>query len=297
MAALSGPVDRERLDRGLAALEALGFEPVLAANLDLRTDDGLHAGSDAERLQAFHDLAADPDLPALVFARGGHGVLRLLPKIDWDLLARRPRAYVGYSDLTPFLLEVVRRLGWVTFHGPMVAADLARGLSTEEEGSFLEALAGRYPREIPLAGGRGETVEGPLLGGCLSMLVSTLGTDFSPDLSGAILFVEDVDEPHYRLDRMLTQLRLSNKLKSLQGMLVGHLTGESGAELAADLPRWLDQAVTVGGPRVPAPIRSLGWGLPAGHEAPNRTLPLGSAARLDPRRARLEVGRSGRTST
>ena len=291
VAALSGPVDPDRLARGLGALEALGFEPVLAANLDLTTEDGLHAGSDAERLEAFHALAAEPDLPAIVFARGGHGVLRLLPGIDWDLLARRPRAYVGYSDLTPFLLEVVRRLGLASFHGPMVAADWARGLSPEESESFLDSLAGRFPREVALVEGRGEPVEGRLLGGCLSMLVATLGTPYAPDLTDAILFVEEVNEPRYRLDRMLTQWVLSHKLEGIRGMLIGHVTGEACADLAADLPGWIDRALAVGGRASAGPPGSLGWGLPVGHQAPNQTLPLGLPARFDPEPGRLVVGR------
>ncbi len=148
VAALSGPVDPGRLAEGVEALKRLGFEPVLADNLLQR--HGLFAGSDAERLAGFHRLAADPDLPVILFARGGHGVLRILPDLDWDLLARRPRAYMGFSDLTPFLLAVVHRLGLVAFHGPMVAADLARGLSAEDEASFLAALAGRPLAALPV---------------------------------------------------------------------------------------------------------------------------------------------------
>ena len=135
VAALSGPVDPVRLEAGLAELRRLGLTPVPADNLLARSANGLFAGEDAERLAAFHRLAAEPDLPAILFARGGYGVPRILPWIDWDLLRRYPRAYVGYSDLTPFLLEVVRRLGWVAFHGPMVAADFARGQSPDEEES------------------------------------------------------------------------------------------------------------------------------------------------------------------
>lgn len=232
VAALSGPVDPDRLERGLAALAGLGFEPVPAANLGER--EGLFAGGDRRRLDAFHELAADPSLKAIVFARGGHGVTRLLPAIDWDLLAAHPRAYVGYSDLTPFLLAVPARLGLVAFHGPMVAADLARGLSGEESASLLAALAGDYPRAYPLAGVRGgapgdadgatEGAEpaGPLLGGCLSLLTALIGTPYQPDLAGSVLFWEDVAEPLYRLDRMLTHLRLSDSLTGIRAMVVGH---------------------------------------------------------------------------
>ncbi len=283
VAALSGPVDAERLARGLAALEELGFEPVPAANLGSRS--GLFAGSDAERLDAFHRLAADPSIRAVIFARGGYGVTRLLPGIDWELLARHPRAYVGYSDLTPFLLAVVFRLGWVAFHGPMVAADLARGLSEREERSLLGALAGEVaPELLPAATWlrRGEA-QGPLLGGCLSLLVSLLGTPWAPRLEGSILFWEEVGEPIYRLDRMLTHLRLSGSLAAIGGMAVGHCrpVGE-GAEGAPLRPDQL--AEVVAGFAWPVAV-----GLEAGHEAPNLTLPLGATARLDSEAGGLEV--------
>jgi muramoyltetrapeptide carboxypeptidase len=286
VAALSGPVDPERLARGIASLGRLGFEPVPADNLLAR--DGLFAGGDAERLAAFHRLAADPDLRAIVFARGGHGLLRVLPGIDWDLLRRHPRAYVGYSDLTPFLLEVVRRLGLVAFHGPMVAADLARGLSREEEESLLGALAGRYPAAAPFARWLREPadgeVRGTLLGGCLSLLTSTLGTPFAPDLERGIVFWEDVNEPAYRLDRMLTHLGLSGNLGNIAGMIVGHLGGSQDPDgEPGDWP-----ALVAGG--LAGFSWPLAWGLESGHAAPNRTLPVGLPARLDGETRRLVLG-------
>lgn len=283
VAALSGPVDPVRLEAGLAALRRLGFEPVLAANLLSR--EGLFAGGEAERLDAFHALAADPDLPVIFFARGGHGVLRLLPALDWELLRRFPRAYVGYSDLTPFLLEVVRRLGLVAFHGPMVAADLARGLACEEEGALLAALAGRYPAEQPFARWLREgDASGPLLGGCLSLLTATLGTPFAPDLEGALLFWEELNEPPYRVDRMLTHLGLSGNLANIAGMIVGHLGG--GQESEESAPDW-PALVGAGVAGFPWP---LAWGLESGHLAPNLTLPLGLPARLDGGGSRLVLG-------
>lgn len=275
VAALSGPVDPDRLARGLAALERLGFEPVPASNLASR--HALFAGSDGERLQAFHQLAADPTVRAVVFARGGHGVLRLLPSIDWPLLARYPRAYVGYSDVTPFLLAVVRRLGLVAFHGPMAAADLARGLSEREERSFLEALSGRFGGStLPLSGWlRPAAVEGPLLGGCLTLLTSVLGTPWATSLAGAVLFWEDLGEPAYRLDRMLTHLGLSGSLAPVRGMVVGHCRP---TDTEAVGPWWHERFGGV--------LADHSWpvafGLEAGHEAPNLTLPLGAPARLDP---------------
>lgn len=285
VAALSGPLDPQRLERGLTALAALGFEPAPAANLEAR--QGLFAGSTQERLDAFHRLLADPTVDAIVFARGGHGVLPLLPHLDWRLLGSRPRAFVGYSDVTPLLLAITRRLGWVTFHGPMVAVDLARGLTVEEEESFVGALAGRLPSQLPLAGADGqETVEGPLLGGCLSMLVSTLGTPFAPVLEGALLFWEDTGEPVYRLDRMLTHLDLSNTLSQVRGMVIGHVDspdGDGGSE------GWLSSARRLAAPLGQRRRWPVGWGLPAGHQIANRTLPLGWPARLEPTVPRLTL--------
>ena len=287
MAALSGPVRPERLEAGIEGLRRLGFEPVLADNLLSRSRQGLFAGDDAERLAGFHRLAADPDVRAILFSRGGYGVMRLLPGLDWDLLRRHPRAYVGYSDLTPFLLEVVRRLGLVTFHGPLVAGELARGLEAGEESSFLDALAGRYPLALPFRSwlrspeGPGGTVAGPLLGGCLSLLSATLGTRWFPDLEGAVLFWEDVNELPYRIDRLLTHLRLSDSLGKIAGMIVGHLDG-AGAP-AADWPALVSDSLS--GLDVP-----VAWGLESGHLQPNWTLPLGLTARMESDDCRLWLG-------
>jgi muramoyltetrapeptide carboxypeptidase len=264
-------VDTERLERGLAGLATLGFEPVPARNL--RRREGLFAGDDRERLAAFHDLAADPGLKAIFFVRGGHGLLRLLPGVDWDLLARHPRAYVGYSDLTPFLLGVVHRLGWIAFHGPMVAVELAAGLEEAEAASLGAALAGELEGEIPLTGCEGEeAVEGVLLGGCLSLLTATLGTPWAAALAGGVVFWEDAGEALYRLDRMLTHLRLSGTLAGIRGMVAGR---PDAGEDAAAFPGLLREVARSEGVTV-------GWGLPAGHGRPNLTLPLGARVRLDP---------------
>ena len=278
VAALSGPVDPQKLETGLEALRRLGFEPVLADNAASR--QGLFAGGDADRLAAFHRLAADPDLPAILFTRGGHGLLRLLPGIDWELLRRRPRAYLGYSDLTPFLLGVVRRLGLVAFHGPLVAGELARGLTGGERDSLLAALAGRYPSELPLGGWlRSGAAGGPLLGGCLSLLTATLGTPYFPDLAGAVLFWEDVNEPPYRIDRMLTHLALSRNLDTIGGMIVGHVEASDAA--GGETPG-LTALIGDSLSGFPWP---LAWGLDSGHRSPNLTLPLGLPARLGPGRS------------
>jgi muramoyltetrapeptide carboxypeptidase len=285
VAALSGPVAPERLASGLAGLRELGYEPVVARNAEART--GLFAGDDRERLSAFHELISDPTLRAVFFVRGGHGLLRVLPEIDWALVGARELAWVGYSDVTPLLLEIVRRFGLTTFHGPMVGVELARGLAAEERVSLQSALAGQ-PQEIPFAGrlrrGAGEAV---LLGGCLSLLTATLGTPYFPDLEDAFLFWEDTNEPHYRVDRMLTHLRVSGSLRGVKGMIVGSCNcSDSDPQAEAAEAAWLESAAEIAA-ALPGPSV---WGLPAGHDAPNWTLPLGRVARILSDEPRLLVG-------
>ncbi len=282
VAALSGPLDPERLDAGLEALAALGFEPIPARNLRSRHD--LFAGRDAERLAGFHELVGDSGVKAIFFARGGHGMLRLLPGIDWALVARHPRAYVGYSDATPFLNYLATRLGLVSFHGPMIATDLARGLDDEERSSLLGALAGEPDLEIDLGGyarAPSSPVTGPLLGGCLSLIAATLGTRWAPSFGGSILLLEDVGEPLYRIDRMLTHLGLSGSLTGIRGIAIGALRGiDEPADRESTVPGRIAEAL---------PDVAVAWGLPAGHAGPNRTFPLGATARLETGAARLLI--------
>jgi muramoyltetrapeptide carboxypeptidase len=277
VAALSSPVDRGLLAAGLSELVRLGFEPVLAANLERR--DRIFAGSDAERLAGFTELVDDPSLKAIFFARGGHGLVRLLDAIDWARLAAHPRAYIGYSDLTPLLGGLVERCGLSTLHGPMVVSDLARGLDAGESRSLLDALAGESALEFDLEGVEGEgEVEGVLLGGCLSLFSSTLGTPHALSLADSVLFLEDVDEPLYRLDRMLTQLKLSGSLDRVRAMIFGTSIAPG------NIGPWLDLA------RDAAPGALLAHGLSSGHVRPNFTLPLGLVCRLDAAARRLTVG-------
>ena len=291
VAALSGPVDPCRLDAGLEALSELGFDIVTAPNI--RQRHGLFAGSDAGRLEGFYGLVDDPSVKAIFFTRGGWGLNRLLPQLDWSRIARHPRAYLGYSDLTPLLNGIVTRLNLVAFHGPMVAADLARGLTAAEEESLLRALAGDYPQTFTVrACEQGEQVEGKLMGGCLSLLVSLLGTPWQVDLEDSVLFIEDLNEPPYRLDRMLTHLRLSGTLTKIKALIVGHLHGEGGKE-----PTAMDGQITLE-MVLDALANDFSWplakGLEAGHASPSLTLPLGLNARLDPQAGRLWVNPSGK---
>jgi muramoyltetrapeptide carboxypeptidase len=270
-----GPVREEALDRGLAYLKSRGYVPVPGRHL--RERRGYLAGSDRHRREDLQRCLSDPTLRAVWFARGGYGTGRILADLDLAPLRRRPKALIGYSDLTVLLAAVDRVLGLCTFHGPLVAE--LGDPDAFDAGSLWEALEGgdrRAGRAIPggraLRRGRGE---GRLVGGCLSLLVGLLGTPYAPRTDGAILFWEDVNEEPFRIDRMLGHLRLAGVLAGLRGMVVGRLPGCEPKDPAAALPLAEILATHLRGTTYPVVID-----YPAGHGPGKRTLPLGRRVRL-----------------
>jgi muramoyltetrapeptide carboxypeptidase len=279
VAAPSGPVVEERLRRGVAELERLGFAVRVAEGVLERK--GFTAGTVESRLRQLHELFADPGVAAIVCARGGAGAVQLLPHIDRDLLRQNPKPLLGYSDITCLHLEL-ERLGLTSLHGPMVARELADGETAYDLASLWHALTGEgepyasNPDDlVSLAGGSGV---GVLRGGCLSLLAAAAGTPWA--LSGAdeptILFLEDVDEKPYRVDRMLRQLRESGALRGVTGVVFGDMKGcAPGFHEDYTLEEVLLEALR--GLDVPVAL-----GLSSGHTAhPSVTLPLGVRARLE----------------
>jgi muramoyltetrapeptide carboxypeptidase len=279
VAAISGPIDRDRLAAGIAALEKKGYRIVRAPNLEARRR--FLAGTDAERADGYRELLRRDDVDAIFFARGGYGAARVLPLLDADEARRRPRLHLGGSDLTALFAYLARRAGLVTFYGPMVAT----GIANEEGLDWEDVLRGAVPethcvaeRDV-LAGGTGE---GPLVGGCLSILASLCGTPDAVSGRGAVLFWEDVNEETYRLDRMLTQLEGSGTFDGLQAMVIGSISpGPRGGESPATVDEWLKDYFA----GAPFPVVR---GLPAGHIARPRTLPLGLPVRVDADAGRVE---------
>ena len=272
----AGLVDAAALDRGVAELESLGFRVRRAeGTLERR---GFTAGPLATRLAALRGLFADDEVKGIFCARGGAGAASLLPHLEAEWFRARPKVFVGYSDLT-LLHLFLNRLGLVTFHGPMVAKDLA-GRAYDRD-SLWGAITGegvpyRSDAEdlLPLRGGE---AEGRLRGGCLSLLAGAAGTPWALDTAGedTILFVEDVDEPPYRIDRMLRQLRYSGALARVRGIVFGDMKGCS-PRLEADYT--LEDVVREALEGLDVP---LALGLSSGHSTgPNVTLPFGVRARL-----------------
>lgn len=279
IASLAGPVDPARLERGIEFLRGIGLKPKLGKRVLARR--GYLGGSDEERIGDFHVMLHDPEVRAVVFSRGGYGSPRLLDRLDTGILRSSPKLLVGMSDLTALQLSLYRSIGLVTAAGPMPAGQIAGGLDEASERALVRALfepiVGR-----DLFDGVTDTVtvirpgsaSGPLLGGCLSLVTALLGTDHSPDYRGAVLLLEDVNEPLYRIDRMLTHLRSAGVLEGISGLVLGHFTGPKDrdqsmevAEIVLELTECWDLPIVAG--------------FPHGHLLPNVTVPIGVPVHLD----------------
>lgn len=279
MAALSGPVREEDLAAGVATLESFGYRVRLAANvLDREPLLGL-AGDDDARLAGYLALVEDPEVEAILFARGGYGVTRLLGRLPERALAGTGKLHCGFSDLTALSAFLRERCGLVSIHGPMVAADLSRPLDPLSAEWFPAVLEGRAARrlEVPeadvLVPGR---AGGPLVGGCLSLLAALAGTPWEFDYDGALLFLEEIGEEAYRVDRMLGTLLSTGRLGRLAGIITGSMTRVTfgGAEDPGRLRALLlDRLAPLGVP--------VALGLPFGHAGPNVPLPVGARASWD----------------
>jgi muramoyltetrapeptide carboxypeptidase len=270
VAAISGPVDPARLDIGIARLRARGYGIVEAANL--RRVEGFFAGGDAERADGYRALLRDAAVDAIFFARGGYGATRILNRLDSEEIAANPKIHLGGSDLTA-LFALAGRRGIVTYYGPMVASEIAEeeGLDWERVLAGEELPAHEFDPEDVLARGVGQ---GPLVGGCLSLLASLCGTPQAVRGGGNVLFWEDIGEEIYRLDRMLTQLEASGTFDRIQAMVIGSVVSRERAEHPQDVREFLRHRF--GGARFPVVM-----GFPAGHLRRPRTIPFGITVRVE----------------
>ncbi len=271
----------ETVAAGLVALGRMGYEVVLGRSLARQT--GYFAGSDDERAEDLNRFLRDGSIRGVWFARGGYGTARLLDLVDWKALARDPKLLVGYSDLTALFAAATRRSGQLCLYAPVVT-ELGDGDGYHTR-SLRAALRGE-PFEIPvsrrqlLAPGR---AEGPLAGGNLTVLVHLLGTRYEPDLRGAVLFLEDTPEETYRLDRLLSHLRMSGALSRVAAVLLGSFEPKP-TERAFPPDRSIEELLAE--TFLPLGVPVVG-GLRAGHVAGKWTLPIGGLARLDTDRGRL----------
>ncbi|MFP4445290.1 MAG: LD-carboxypeptidase [Desulfosudaceae bacterium] len=268
IAAPAGAFDAERFRRGVAMLEQMGF--LVQVPPGVYEKHRYLAGSDEHRAEGLHALFRDPAVKAVFCARGGFGSARILPLLDFELIGRNPKILAGFSDVTVLLSTVSARTGLVTFHAPVITALADAGPTTRE--AMITALAAeavieyRSTQAAVVPG----TARGVVCGGNLASLCHLIGTLYQFDCTGTLLFLEDVNEPAYRIDRMFTQMSQAGVLTGAAGILLGRFDNCGDERIIREIVReHVDESI---------PILA---GLAVGHGGRNLTLPLGLPASMD----------------
>ena len=295
LVAPAGPLlERDDLRRAEELVRAIGCEPLLGRHAGAQ--HGYLAGTDAERADDLNAALRNSDADAVWCIRGGYGITRILDQVDVAAFARQPKPVIGFSDITALLIALTHETGIPTFHGPVARhgltnfsrAHFERVLMQPEAAGRLarlpqdeHTLVPREHRVVALAQG---VAEGPLVGGNLSLIQCLIGTRFMPDLRGAILFLEDIGEEVYRIDRMLSHLRLAGALDGVAGIVVGQFSEmhRRGADGAMGFDRVIGHYLEPLG--VP-----VAMGFPIGHVDDQWTLPIGVRGRLDAGAGELEL--------
>jgi len=287
IAAPGGPVRKEAFEGGVAYLETRGYLPVLGRHVGRRY--AYLAGSDRERLEDLNALLTDPEIKAIWCARGGYGSGRIVEGLDYGALRRHPKSIIGYSDVTVLHSAVFKKLGMASWQGPLVS-ELGDPAAFDET-SLWKALTGDgrdLSWSLPAASvARPGSGTGPLVGGCLSIVVSLVGTPHEASMDGAVLFWEEVNEEPFRIDRMLGHLRQAGRLKNLRGMVIGRLVNCQSKDPLNDMPLREILETHLAGTDYPVVVD-----FPAGHCPGKTTLPFGRSVILDTSALRLAV--SGR---
>ncbi|EZX14699.1 hypothetical protein V070_02834 [Staphylococcus aureus C0673] len=277
--ALASPPNQTHLKNGLKLLEEkYGIRFKLAKNID--RVHGHLAGTDDERLDSLHDMLEDDEVKGIICACGGYGTPRIVERIDYNLVKAHPKIIWGYSDITCLHNAISQQTGLVTFQGPMIASDIGDTYNEISIGSFEQLFNGEavsYPTDQltfkSLVGGH---VEGEIVGGCLSLLVSSLGTPYEIDTKDKILFIEDIGEVPYKVDGFLQQLKSAGKLDDASGFIFGPFTDSEpkNPKKSLTMKEVLDDFITpLNKPAV--------YDLNIGHCTPHFAIPFGTEATLD----------------
>ncbi|MEM6629029.1 MAG: LD-carboxypeptidase [Bacteroidota bacterium] len=284
----SSAVSRTQLENCLANMSTLGLNYRLGESV--RVKKGFVAGTDAQRLADLHTMFADSAVDGIICIRGGYGSQRLLDEINYDLIQKNPKVFLGYSDITALHLAIYQKTGLITFHGPNgdssfspFTSEAYRKLLFENEPGYTLSAENELLQEAyknlayPIYPGK---ATGELIGGNLTLLSTLMGTPFQPDFSGKILFLEDIGEAPYRIDRMLTQLLLSGEIQKVAGIALGIF---NDCEVEEEDPDFAD---TLSLKEVLTErLGSLGipvlYGLPFGHISDNGVIPVGVRGELN----------------
>lgn len=287
----SGAVRTEgAIERAVAETERMGFKVKLGESAGQKY--GYLSGTDDVRARDINAMFADDEVDAIVCLRGGYGAMRILDKLDYDMIAKHPKIFMGFSDITALHIALLEKCGLATFHGPMAAANWAgKPLDDFSRESMYRALMSaepvgeianppEYPRQTVNPG----QAEGQLVGGNLMLIASSLGTPWEINTKGRIIFIEEIGERTYCVDRMLTQLRLAGKFDDCAGVVFGDF-----ADCPVEYPEFgltLEEIIR----DVVAPCgKPVFTGLRCGHCTPKLTLPFGVKCRMDADRCTLTV--------
>lgn len=270
----SSPVSDEKLEMSVESIKFLGLEPVVMPSCHMA--HGYLAGPDKQRADDINTAFADKDIKGIFCLRGGYGTTRLLPMLDFEMVKSNPKIFIGYSDISSLHFNINQKSGLVTFHGPMPTTDyrVHEGFTNDSLRTCLFA-----PEKLKIIGNpEGEEIitlregyaKGTLVGGNLSLMAGTLGSPYEIDTKGKILFIEDVDEMPFRLDKMLTALALAGKFRDCEGIILGTFERCEEADHPSLTLREIFEEVV------------LPWNKPtilnlrAGHIYPQSTLPMGA---------------------
>ncbi len=282
----------DRVANGKKVLENRGFKVSIAPHA-LNKNKYL-AGTDGERLADLHRMFLDPYIDGIICLRGGYGSMRVLSKIDYGVIRRNPKVLVGYSDITALHLAIWKKTGLVTFSGPMLATEFGYEQDDFTLDHFFKAVTSTNPLGvIPSAlGNQSEIITpgracGRLIGGNLSLVAATLGTPYELDTRETILFLEEVDEEPYRVDRMLQQLLLAGKLSDAAGVVFGECVNCEAKEHARSFSLLEVIRMNLESLKIPC-----FYGLRSGHGSHKATLPLGVTAEMDAEKCLLAITES-----
>jgi muramoyltetrapeptide carboxypeptidase len=287
----SGRVDEASLLKGIAYLEDLGHRVVMP-------EETLHswryfAGSDDERVRGLHAVADDPAIDLVIAARGGYGLTRLLPRIDWNRIAASGKAYVGFSDFTAFNMAAYACANLLTFHGPMLGVDFGRSeLDSFSEQHFWMAVSRNSHRIDDIACDHGydpRRVDGVLWGGNLSLLAHLAGTPYFPSIEGGILYVEEIAEEPYAVERLFMQLFHAGVLSRQNALVLGDFS-DCRPTNPVRYPYAMDEVVETLRQLLPFPVLT---DLPFGHVPRKVTLPFGASGTLSIREGGYSLRFSG----
>jgi len=270
----SGVIDRDIVLKAAKKLEASGLVVTIGKNAF--KNNGCFAGTDLERLSDLQEATSDPDIKAVFCSRGGYGVSRIIDRVDFSPLKENPKWYIGFSDITVLHLWLSKMCGMVSLHGEMPLNYFNPKKSVNCYDTMINALFGK-PEAITWKCNREANIDvtGPVTGGNLSLIYSLIGTPAEPDTDGSILFIEDVGEFYYHLDRMLTSMRLSGCLSNLRALVVGGM--ERITEGSMPYNSSIEEIILdiVGQYNYP-----VLFNFPAGHISDNRAIYIGREARL-----------------